>query len=53
MMEHEFQVCLQQRHLKAIVGALRFRQRLLAGYGSASAAIRTGGGHWRKRCNPE
>ena len=43
MMEHEFQVCLQQRHLKAIVGALRFRQRLLAGYGSASAAIRTGG----------
>ena len=30
-MKYEFQVRMQQRHLKAIVGALRFRQRLLAG----------------------
>ena len=39
-MKYEFQVRLQQRHLKAIVGALRFRQRLLAGdvYGTIGRA---------------
>ena len=30
-MKSEFQVRMQQRHLKTIVGALRFRQRFLAG----------------------
>ncbi len=30
-MKYEFQVRMQQRHFKAIVGALRFRQRFLAG----------------------
>ena len=39
-MKYEFQVRMQQRHLKAIVGALRFRQRLLAGdvYGTIGHA---------------
>ena len=39
-MKYEFQVRMQQRHLKAIVGALRFRQRLLAGdvYGTIGRA---------------
>ena len=47
-MKYEFQVRMQQRHLKAIVGALRFRQRLLAGdvYGTIGCGI------WqRKRCH--
>ena len=40
MMKHEFQVRMQQRQLKAIVGALRFRQRLLSGdvYGTIGRA---------------
>ena len=49
-MKYEFQVCMQQRHLKAIVGALRFRQRLLAGdvYGTIGRGI------WqRKRCHQD
>lgn len=39
-MKYEFQVRMQQRHLKAIVGALRFRQRFLAGdvYGTIGRA---------------
>ena len=39
-MMYEFQVRMQQRHLKAIVGALRFRQRVLAGdvYGTIGRA---------------
>jgi len=39
-MKYEFQVRMQQRHLKTIVGALRFRQRLLAGdvYGTIGRA---------------
>jgi len=39
-MMYEFQVRMQQRHLKAIVGALRFRQRLLSGdvYGTIGRA---------------
>ena len=39
-MKYEFQVRMQQRHLKSIVGALRFRQRLLAGdvYGTLGRA---------------
>lgn len=39
-MKYEFQVRMQQRHLKTIVGALRFRQRLLAGdvYGTVGRA---------------
>ena len=39
-MKYEFQVRMQQRHLKAIVEALRFRQRLLAGdvYGTIGRA---------------
>ena len=49
-MKYEFQVRMQQRHLKAIVGALRFRQRLLAGdvYGTIGRGI------WqRKRCRQD
>ena len=49
-MKYEFQVCMQQRHLKAIVGALRFRQRLLVGdvYGTIGRGI------WqRKRCHQD
>lgn len=39
-MMYEFQVRMQQRQLKAIVGALRFRQRLLSGdvYGTIGRA---------------
>ena len=39
-MKYEFQVRMQQRHLNAIVGALRFRQRFLAGdvYGTIGRA---------------
>ena len=39
-MKYEYQVLMQQRHLKAIVGALRFRQRLLSGdvYGTIGRA---------------
>lgn len=39
-MKYEFQVRMQQRHLKAIVGALRFRQRFLSGdvYGTLGRA---------------
>ena len=39
-MKYEFQVRMQQRHLKAIVGALRFRQRLMSGdvYGTLGRA---------------
>lgn len=39
-MKYEFQVRMQQRHLKAIVGALKFRQRLLSGdvYGTIGRA---------------
>lgn len=39
-MKYEFQVRMQQRHLKAIVGALRFRQRLISGdvYGTLGRA---------------
>ena len=39
-MKYEFQIRIQQRHLKAIVGALRFRHRLLAGdvYGTIGRA---------------
>ena len=47
-MKYEFQIRMQQRHLKAIVRALRFRQRLLAGdvYGTIGCGI------WqRKRCH--
>ena len=50
MMKYEFQIRMQQRHLKAIVGALRFRQRLLAGdvYGTIGRGI------WqRKRCHQD
>ena len=38
--KYEFSVRMQQRHLKAIVGALRFRQRFLAGdvYGTIGRA---------------
>ena len=38
--KYEFSVLIQQRHLKAIVGALRFRQRFLAGdvYGTIGRA---------------
>ena len=41
MMKYEFQVRMQQRHLKSIVGALWFRQRLLAGdvYGTIGRGI--------------
>jgi len=47
-MKYEFQIRMQHRHLKAIVGALRFRHRLLAGdvYGTIGRRI------WqRKRCH--
>ena len=39
-MKYEFQVRMQQRHLKAIVGALKFRQRFLSGdvYGTLGRA---------------
>ena len=39
-MKYEFQIRMQQRHLKSIVGALWFRQRLLAGdvYGTIGRA---------------
>ena len=39
-MKYEFQVRMQQRHLKVIVGALRFRQRFLSGdvYGTLGRA---------------
>ena len=39
-MKYEFQVLMQRRHMKAIVGALRFRQRLLSGdvYGTLGRA---------------
>ena len=39
-MKYEYQVRMQQRHLKAIVGALKFRQRLLSGdvYGTIGRA---------------
>ena len=39
-MKYEFHVRMQQRHLKAIVGALRFRQRFLVGdvYGTIGRA---------------
>ena len=49
-MKYEFQVRMQQRHLKAIAGALRFRQWLLAGdvYGTIGRGI------WqRKRCHQD
>ena len=49
-MKYEFQIRMQQRHLKAIVGALRFRQRFLAGdvYGTIGRGI------WqRKRCHQD
>ena len=58
-MKYEFQIRMQQRHLKAIVGALRFRHRLLAGdvYGTIGRRIwqrkrchrDRGGGPWGKR----
>ena len=39
-MKYEFQVLMQRRHMKVIVGALRFRQRLLSGdvYGTLGRA---------------
>ena len=39
-MKYEYQVRMQQRHLKAIIGALKFRQRLLSGdvYGTIGRA---------------
>ncbi len=39
-MKYEYQIRMQQRHLKAIVGALSFRQRLLSGdvYGTIGRA---------------
>ena len=39
-MKYEFSVRMQQRHLKAIIGALRFRQRFLTGdvYGTIGRA---------------
>ena len=43
-MKYEFQVRMQQRHLKAIVGALKFRQRFLSGdvYGTLGRAAMYG-----------
>jgi len=39
-MKYEYQVRMQLRHLKAVVGALKFRQRLLSGdvYGTLGRA---------------
>ena len=47
-MKYEFQVRMQQRHLEAIVGALRFRQRLISGdvYGTLGQCL-----HSRRRPN--
>ena len=40
-MKYEYQVRMQQRHLKAIVGALSFRQRLLGQAGHKGTSVQS------------